>query len=333
MKKEHLADCPFYLRDYLTYCRAVKNRTENTVEAYFIDLRTFLRYIKIRNGDAKESDFDSLSISDVPISYLMDFSLLDAYEYVNYLIDVRKNNGTTRSRKISALKRFFDYLANKAMLIPKNSLEQLESPKLPEKLPKYLELDQSVKLLDDIESKNTERDFCIITLFLNCGMRLSELVGLNLSDYSESLRSLRLFGKGRKERIVYLNDACINALNSYLEIRPKSSAEPNAIFVSQYGGQVKRLSNRRVQRIIEDQLKRAGLGNLGISTHKLRHTAATLMYEYGHVDTLVLKEVLGHKSVATTQIYTHLSDSDKRRAAENNPLANFSDPQKSRDDK
>lgn len=323
MKKEYLIDCPAYLRDYLTYARAVKNRTERTVEAYYIDLRTFLRYIKIKNYLVDEDiPFEKIPISDVSISYLESFTLLNAYEYMNYLVDVRKNSSNARARKTSALRQFYDYLANKAMLIPKNPLENLESPKLPEKLPKYLELEQSVQLLEEIDSKNQERDYCIITLFLNCGMRLSELVGLNLSDYSESARTLRVFGKGQKERIIYINDACISALNAYLAVRPKSEIEPNAIFLSSYANHLTRLSRRRVQRIIEDQLKRAGLGNLGLSTHKLRHTAATLMYEYGGVDPMVLKDVLGHVSVATTQIYTHLSDKDRRKAAENSPLAN-----------
>ncbi len=323
MKKEYLMDCPTYLRDYLTYARAVKNRTEQTVDAYYVDLRTFLRYIKIHNGLVDDdTPFEKISITDVSISYLESFSLLNAYEYMSYLVDVRKNSSRARARKTSALKQFYDYLANRAMLISKNPLENLESPKLPVNLPKYLELDQSVQLLSEIDSKNQARDYCIITLFLNCGMRLSELVGLNISDYSETARTLRVFGKGQKERIIYINDACISALNAYLAVRPKSEIEPNAIFLSSYANHLTRISRRRVQRIVEDQLKRAGLGNLGLSTHKLRHTAATLMYEYGGVDPMVLKDVLGHESVATTQIYTHLSDKDRRKAAENSPLAN-----------
>ena len=324
MRNEYKQDCPSYLRDYLTYVRVVRNHTERTEEGYYIDLRTFLRYLKIRNGDVQpDTDFEEITIADVPLSYLENFSLMGAYEYMNFLMDERGNSNIASSRKTSSLRQFYEYLSSKAMLISRNPIEQLEHPKPEQKLPKFLELEQSVKLLNSIDSKNQARDYCIITLFLNCGMRLSELVGLNINDYSENARTLRVFGKGQKERIIYINDACISAINDYLKVRPNSPTEPDALFISSHANHLNRLTTRRVQRIVEDQLKRAGLGNLGLSTHKLRHTAATLMYEYGGVDPMVLKDVLGHKSVATTQIYTHLSDSDRRKAAENSPLANF----------
>ena len=320
MRDEYKKDCPQYLRDYLTYVRVVRNHTERTEEEYYIDLRTFLRYLKYIHGDVPaDTPFDKITIADVPLSYLESFTLTGAYEYMNFLMDERGNDNSARSRKTSSLRQFYEYLSSKAMLISRNPIEQLEHPKAVQSLPKFLELEQSKELLSSIQSENQKRDFCIITLFLNCGMRLSELVGLNITDYSESARTLRVFGKGQKERIIYINDACINAINEYLKVRPKSEIEPEALFLSSYSNHL-RLSNRRVQRIVEDQLKRAGLGNLGISTHKLRHTAATLMYEYGGVDPMVLKDVLGHKSVATTQIYTHLSDSDRKKAAENSPL-------------
>lgn len=321
MRDAYKRDCPSYLADYLTYVRVIKNHTERTEEGYYIDLRTFLRYLKVKNhlvpSDAK---FEDITISDVPLSLLESFTLMGAYEYMNFLTDVRHNSNSARSRKTSSLRRFFDYLSSKAMLISKNPLQNLEHPKDAIRLPKFLELEQSVNLLESVDSNNPDRDYCILTLFLNCGMRLSELVGLNLEDYSKTQRTLRLFGKGQKERIVYLNDACINALEKYLSVRHKEAGKP--MFVSFYRNQYQRISNRRVQRIVEDQLRRAGLGNLGISTHKLRHTCATLMYEYGNVDPMVLRDVLGHKSVATTQIYTHLSDKDKQKAAESSPLAN-----------
>ena len=324
MKPSYRNDCPYYLKDFLTYVRVVRNHTERTEENYYIDLRTFLRYLKIRHGDVPEdTQFSEISIADVPLTYVENFSLMDAYEFMSYLMDVRHNVNSSRSRMTSALRQFYEYLSSKAMLISRNPIEQLEHPRPEKTLPKFLELEQSIKLLNSIDSKNRERDYCIIVLFLNCGMRLSELVGLNISDYSESARTLRVFGKGQKERIVYLNDACISALNDYLKVRPKSEIEPNAIFLSTHANHLNRLTTRRVQRIVEDQLKRAGLGNLGLSTHKLRHTAATLMYEYGGVDAMVLKDILGHESVATTEIYTHLSDNDRRRAAENSPLAHF----------
>lgn len=332
MRSEYIKDCPPYLRDFLTYERAVLNHTERTEENYYMDLRKFLRYLKRFNGDVPaDMPFEEITIADVPLSYVENFSLMQAYQFMNFLIDERGNVSSSRSRMTSALRQFYEYLSKKAMLIKSNPIEQLEHPKAAQKLPKFLELEQSQQLLSEIDSKNQKRDFCIITLFLNCGMRLSELVGLNIGDYSESARTLRVFGKGQKERIIYINDACISALNDYLKVRPKSIIDPDALFLSSHANNIKRLSNRRVQRIVEDQLNRAGLGNLGISTHKLRHTAATLMYEYGGVDPMVLKEVLGHKSVATTQIYTHLSDADRRNAAENSPLANFKAPKRKED--
>lgn len=319
----NINESPDYLRNFLTYISVVKGRTQRTVNSYYFDLSIFLRYLKIQNGFADSNiPFEDIPISDVPISFLEKFTLLDAYQYLNYLATERNNSQSTRARRVTALKTFYDYLSSKAMLIKENPVLHLDRPKEPDTLPKFLDLDQSTQLLNSTESHNPERDYCILTLFLNCGMRLSELVGLNLEDYSKQQRTLRLFGKGQKERIVYLNDACISAIDKWLEVRPKVDSSLKAMFILMYAGSFKRISNRRVQRIVEDQLKRAGLGNLGISTHKLRHTCATIMYEYGHVDPMVLRDVLGHKSVATTQIYTHLSDKDKQRAAESTPLAN-----------
>lgn len=333
MKEEYRQDCPYYLRDYLTYVRTIRNHTEKTEENYYLDLRIFLRYLLMINGDVPEgTDFEEIKIKNCPLEYVERFTLMGAYQYMQYLMDERGNSNATRSRRTSSLRRFYEYLKSKAGLIKSNPLELLEHPKTVQALPKFMELDQTLQLLDSVDSRNKERDFCIITLFLNCGMRLSELVGLNIGDYSESSRTLRVFGKGQKERIVYINDACISAINDYLKVRPKSPTEPNALFISSHANHLNRLTNRRVQRIVEDQLRRAGLGNLGLSTHKLRHTAATLMYEYGGVDPLVLKEVLGHKSVATTQIYTHLSDADRQKAAENSPLAGFKAAPKKKDD-
>lgn len=316
------SNCPTYLKDFLTYMRIVKGRTEKTIEAYYSDISIFLRYIKISNGLVNaDVPFEEIIISDIPVSYLESFTLMNAYEYLSYLSDERMNNSTTRARRTTAIKSFYNYLYSKAALIKSNPLANLERPKESTKLPKYLDLEQSYKLLENTSSTHYERDYCILTLFLNCGMRLSELVGLNIDDYSKTTRTLRLFGKGQKERIVYINDACIDALDKYLTVRPKTQPDEKAIFVGHYKNSYNRLSNRSVQKIVEKQLLQAGLGNRGISVHKLRHTCATLLYEYGNVDPMVLRDVLGHVSVATTQIYTHLSDADKQRAAENSPLA------------
>lgn len=313
------SDCPDYLKDFLMNLKLIKDRTDRTEEAYYIDLRCFLRYLKIKNGDNRP--FGEISIADTPFEWLANLTLSDAYEYLYYLKGTRNNSTVTRARKASALRQFYNYLHKKAKLIDKNPIAELEMPKITGGLPKYLTLNQSLQLLESVgDSSAPERDYCIICLFLNCGMRLSELVGLNLNDYSKENCTLRLFGKGRKERIVYLNEACIEALENYLEIRGETDEQ--AIFLSRLD---KRINKRRVQQIVDENLKRAGLANLGITTHKLRHTAATLMYQNG-VDTLVLKDVLGHKSIATTEIYTHINNENLKAAAEANPLANVKEP-------
>lgn len=319
MKQEYLDDCPDYVKSFLTNLTLVRDRGSRTEEAYYIDLRTFLRYLMLSHGDVpRDSEFSKIKIADVPISYIDKFTLSDAYEYLGYLKNVRNNSTATRARKTSALKQFFSYLYKKAHLISSDPLIDLELPRVKNKLPKFLSLEESLSLLSNVNSKFQQRDYCILVLFLNCGMRLSELVGLDLKDYSRDNRTLRLFGKGRKERIVYLNDACVAALEDYLKVRPDVPTEPNAIFLSRNN---KRIDKRRVQQIVEENLKKSGLANLGVSTHKLRHTAATLMYQYGNVDTLVLKNILGHKSIATTEIYTHLSDESMKKAADSSPLS------------
>ncbi len=329
MKDEYKKDCPEYLADYLTYLKVVQDRTDRTEEAYYIDLRTFLRYLLVKHGDVPDgTDWKEISIKDVPFDYVRAFTLSDAHRYLYFLREERGNSSATRARKASALKRFYFYLHVKANRLPENPLEYLEMPRIKNKEPKFLTLEQSLQMLRSIDSKHRERDYCIICLFLNCGMRLSELVGLDLKDYSRENRTLRLFGKGRKERIVYLNDACIEALESYLEVRraaPVAESAKNAMFLST---RHTRITTRRVQQIVEEMLQRAGLSNLGISTHKLRHTAATLMYQHGGVDTLVLRDVLGHKSIATTEIYTHLGNESLKQAAESSPLANVKQKKK-----
>lgn len=329
MKKKYTDDCPEYLASFLAYLRGVQDRAERTEEAYYIDLRTFLRYLKVKNKlCGAETEWADISIADVPFELIKKFTLGEAHQYLYFLRSDRNNSSATRARKASALKRFYYYLNVKAEMpyrIAENPVEHLDTPRIKNKQPRFLTLDQSLQMLSSIESKNRERDYCIICLFLNCGMRLSELVGLNLIDYSEENRTLRLFGKGSKERIVYLNNACISALNDYLVIRRSVTSEEKAMFLS---ARETRITRRRVQQIVEEMLERAGLSNLGITTHKLRHTAATLMYQHGGVDTLVLRDVLGHKSIATTEIYTHLSSESLKEAADSSPLANVSPDKK-----
>ena len=233
----------------------------------------------------------------------------------------------TRARKISTIRIFFSYLSQKANLIESNPAQNLETPKLDKRLPKYLSLDDSKKLLNVTESdendENKERDYAIMTLFLNCGLRLSELVGINVQDIDFNEYKMTVIGKGNKERTIYLNKACIDALKEYISVRPNegikndSKASNKALFLSR---RRERISNRMVQYIVEKELRKAGLDTSKYSTHKLRHTAATLMYQYGNVDIRALQELLGHKSISTTEIYTHVSNDQVRNAVEANPL-------------
>ena len=317
MKPEYLNDCPYYVSDFLTYITVVKDRAERTEEAYYIDIRTFLRYLKIKHKLVEPGTlWGEISIGDTPLELLETFTLNDAYVYLKWLKDERKNEVATRARKTTAIMEMYAYLCDKQKLLENNPLTDLDMPQVKHKLPKYLTLEQSRKLISSIDSNHFERDYCIITLFINCGMRLSELCGLNISDVSFENQTLRLLGKGNKERIIYLNQACIEALKEYLAVRNATDFPTDALFLSK---RKTRISKRRVQQIVEESLKKAGLGNIGVSTHKLRHTAASLMYQHGGVDTLVLKDILGHKSIATTEIYTHISNENLKDAANSMP--------------
>lgn len=312
-------DCPKEMRDYLFYLLTIRGRSVKTVDAYYTDLRTFLRYLKkSKTPSLKESDLSEISIVDMPFSMIQSISLSDVYEFLNYTISDRDNNAKTRSRKVSSIRSFFKYLNTTAHLIDDNPVKDLEVPTVKKSLPKYLTLEESIDLMANINTKHPQRDYCIITLLLNCGMRLSELVGINLDHIKDN--SIKLLGKGNKERIVYLNPSCIFAITEYCKVRtvPPGTKEKNALFLSQRGT---RLSARRVEQIVEDCLQQAGLSGKGYSPHKLRHTAATLMYQHGHVDIRVLKEILGHSNLATTEIYTHVANAQVEDAAMRSPLA------------
>ncbi|WP_024859107.1 tyrosine-type recombinase/integrase [Ruminococcus albus] len=306
MKESYKNDCPYYLEDFLINLSVIKNRGDLTSSEYYLDIRTFLRYLKVKNKMVPaETKFNDITISDVPIEMIENFTEKDAYLYMVWLKDERQNGASARARKTTSLKQFYDYLANKAQLIPKDNMASLEVPHVKRALPKYLSLDEVQKLLSSIRTKNTERDYCIITLFLNCGMRLSELCGININDISFENKTLRLLGKGKKERIITLNNNCLDAIEKYLPYRKNYEMAQNekALFLS---SRKNRLSRRRVQKIIEECIMAAGLKNTGVTTHKLRHTAATLMYNNNGGDILAVKEILGHESTATTEIYTHL---------------------------
>ncbi len=320
MKNINLAEFPDFINEYWYHLTLVKAKSKRTAEGYLIDTRVFLRYIIYMNSD--KANFDKIDISKFPVADLEKVKLQDIYEFIYFLHDERHNNDKTVARKISSIKSLFKYLTKQAMLIQNDPTTNLELPSLKKSLPKYLTLEESQNLLEQAAESpiNSPRDYCIITLFLNCGMRLSELVGMNIPDINFNEKKVKILGKGNKERIVYLNDACITAINEYIESRENSVIDPKALFLSKRG---RRISRRRVEQIVEQLLRQSGLSGKGITVHKLRHTAATLMYQYGKVDILTLKEILGHESTSTTEIYTHLSDSILQDAANNSPLSNF----------
>ncbi len=319
MDKKLLNDCPQVLRDFLFYMETIRGRSARTVEAYYIDLRTFLRYMKRAKGwiDA-DTPLNEITIGDVSVELIRSVTLSDVYEFLNCMLSERDNNARTRAKKVSCIRVFFKYMTAKANLLEENPVAALDTPSIRKSLPRYLNLEESLQLLSSLDPDNKPRDYCIITLFINCGMRLSELTGINLSDVKSD--SLRVLGKGNKERIVYLNDACRQALELYITRRPNAPKEPNALFISRNG---RRITPRRVEQIVSAALNTSGLGDKGYSPHKLRHTAATLMYQYGQVDVNVLKEILGHENLATTEIYTHVANRQVRSAMQKSPLSSM----------
>ncbi len=315
-------DCSPEIREFLFYLETVKGRSKNTVYAYYKDIRYFFRFIKLHKGLCdKQTDFENISIEDVSIDLIKSVTLSDIYEFFHYVNST--NQSSTIARKASCLRTFYKHMYN-INAIDKNPTENLELPKIKKSLPKYLNLEQCLQLLNSIDGPFKARDYCMVTLFLNCGMRLSELVGINLNDISicENNNRLLLRGKGNKERIVYLNDACLSALNDYLifkrdHYQNAKHLDKKALFLSRNGN---RICARQVERIIDNCLQKAGLSGMGFSTHKLRHTAATMMYQHAGVDIRVLQEILGHNNLGTTQIYTHISNSQVKEAIENSPL-------------
>lgn len=318
---------PPILHEYAAQKIAVDGLSEKTVCEYLMDLRTFFRFTEAKRLKLSltDTDFTKIDISHIDEEYVKSIKPITINEFLLYTKQERSNDWASRSRKLSSLKNFFKYLKLRKHIIETNPTDDLSSAKKHYSLPKYLSLEESIKLLETVkndgESKTVTRDFCIITLFLNCGMRLSELVGIDLNRIDPKLTSLRVIGKGSKERIVYLNDACRSAIVDYLRERTSMQAQQghaNALFLSLRG---QRISNKTVQWMVYKYLKLAGLDYKGYSVHKLRHTAATLMYQSGKVDVRVLKDILGHSQLNTTQIYTHLSDENMSKAMNDNPLS------------
>jgi site-specific recombinase XerD len=322
---------PPILRDYLINLQTVQGKSPRTVHEYYLDLRNFFRFIfQYKNLCPPNQKFNTISLDLLNLELIREITLNDVYAYLNFLAQerpVQPNSShsavglsaKSRARKVSALRTYFKYLTDKVHLLDVNPITQLDLPKYKkDAVPKYLSVDSAEDLLDHVDGTFKERDYCILVFFLNCGLRVSELVGLNLDDIRDNY--IRVLGKGNKERILYLNDACVEALNAYLPKRfSPCAADAKALFVSRNS---RRINVQTVKWLVKKHLKAAGLSDKGYSAHKLRHTAATLMYQNG-VDIRTLQEVLGHDNVNTTMIYTHTADENLKKALSQNPLANL----------
>lgn len=322
------------LDDYLNYMRAARGRSEGTVKEYFYDIRQFLRYMRVRKEGLAVESLDEVDIDTVDGELLRKIEKADIYAYISYLDRERKNNSRTKFRKISSVRSFFDYLTYKVDVLEKNPAENIDMPKMEKSLPVYLTLEESIRLLRSIQNFKQKnifrlRDYAIAMLFLNCGLRLSELASLNVKDLNKD-RTLRIIGKGSKERLVYLNDNVERSIDAYLLARKTEGlADEEPLFLSM---RKTRMSNRSIQHMLEKHLKNAGFDTRKYTVHKLRHTAATLMYQFGDEDLKSLQEILGHESISTTQIYTHVNLEDIRHTMNQNPLANIDDVEKMLED-
>lgn len=317
MRKEEFSQLPQIVQQYLLYLEAIKGHSELSVIEYASDLRTFFRFIAKEKGlVSSDTPDDEIDISPIDINFIKKITLNDAYKFLVYCKNVRKNNENTRARRVIAIRRFFIYITDNQGLLENNPMKNLDIPKSKKALPKYLTLEEAQRLLSVIDGPYKERDYAIITLFLNCGMRLSELVSIDYNDIKAD-GSLVITGKGNKERTVYLNNACLQAIADYMNKRPNDGVKDKALFLSSRN---QRISPKTVQHIVYSYLDKAGLGDRGLSVHKLRHTAATLMYQHGNVDLLLLKEILGHENLGTTEIYTHITQDAAKKAIDSNPL-------------
>lgn len=327
---KNYVDAPRILREFLSYHETIKGQSSRTIHEYYLDLRMFLRFVKLIKLEMPYStDLETISIKDVDLAFIKNISVTDVYDFLSYLSNDRVVNENTRaesvglepvsrSRKLSAIKSFYKYLTVRTKLLDENPVKDLEYPKLRRSLPKYLTLEQSSKLLESVRGANETRDFAILMIFLNCGVRISELVGLNLSDVYDD--RLRIVGKGNKERFVYMGSTCKSAIDAYIQgVRSKIEGidDNPSLFISR---DKNRMSTSAVHRLVKKHLAAAGIDSTQYSAHKLRHTAATLMLS-GGVDVKTVQEVLGHEHLNTTEIYTHIENTELKIAAEANPIS------------
>lgn len=313
-----------YLDDYKDYMLTGRGRSKNTVDSYGRDLVQFTRYLLVRARQATDDEgFEAIPISHVDLSFYEAVALPDIYAYLSYANTMFQNGDTTRRRKIAAIRSFYRYLITIRGERFDDPTQYLEAPKTKQRNPIYLNLDEALSLLNAIDGRHYHRDMAIITLFLNCGMRLSELSNLKLGDIQDE--TLHIVGKGNKERNIQMNDACVHALGEYLRVRPglEDGIETDRIFLSQ---QRRPITNRAIENMVNKYIVKAGLDNDKITVHKLRHTAATLMHKYGEVDIRTLQKVLGHENISTTEIYTHVEDDEVREALYKNPLSHYKAP-------
>lgn len=325
---QRYSDCPQVLREFLIYHENIKGQSPLTISEYYLDLRMFLRFIKLMRCDMPiNTDLDDIDIKDVDLAFIQEIDTSDIFDFLSYLANDRQTNSehaaseygisaSSRARKLSAIKSFYKYLTVRTKQLTENPVADLEYPKIRKSLPKYLTFEQSASLLQVVSGQNEKRDYAILMLFLNCGIRRSELVGLNLTDVYED--RIRVVGKGNKERFVYFGSACRKAIDAYLvERNQKVLSDNRALFGSRDNN---RISVTAVHRLVKKALLQAGLDPTQFSAHKLRHTAATMMLS-GGVDVKTLQEVLGHENLNTTQIYTHIENTELKIAAEANPLS------------
>lgn len=312
---------PERLTEFLNYLSVIKGKSNNTIEGYKVDLTMFFRFLKLYKGLCPRNiDFEDITINELEDDFIKNIKLTDLYAFLSFTENQRNNGSYARARKVAALKSFFKYLYTKSKILTENPTSDLERPKINKRNPVYLTLEESKNLLGSIDEKykHQKRDFCIITLFLNCGLRLSELCSINISKIKED--TLTIIGKGNKERTVYLNKSCLRSISEYMEERSSMEVlqeHSDALFISE---RKCRLNKRTVEKIVKKYIGEAGLDKDRYTPHKLRHTAATLMYKHGNVDIRSLQKILGHENISTTQIYTHVDDDKLREAVKLNPL-------------
>jgi integrase/recombinase XerD len=315
-------EIPSRLSEFLNYLNIIKGKSKNTIDGYQIDLILFFRFLKLHKGlCCKDINFDEITVYEIDDNFIKSVKLNDIYAFLTFAEKQRNNSTYARARKVASIKSFFKYLNNRTKILDENPASDLESPKINKRNPVYLTLDESKNLLSSMDQsqKHYKRDSCIITLFLNCGLRLSELCSINISSFKED--TLTIIGKGNKERTVYLNKACLNAISDYILERNTMeilNEHKDALFISE---RKSRINKRTVEKIVKKYIEQAGLDRDKYTPHKLRHTAATLMYKHGNVDIRSLQKILGHENISTTQIYTHVDDEKLRQAVKANPLS------------